>query len=124
MHKEKKDINRPTSKPIYTNKYTVFFKTGNPASEFSSTLTLIISDEQTLHVGSKFKGRNVLGFDQRRRMWVGARGVGAMARWGAGAMGRGWRAGGGRVGTHARARGGKVQAIFRLFFISLMQAIA
>ena len=31
-------------------------------------------------------------------------------------MGLGW--------THARARGEKVQSIFRLFFISLMQAIA
>ena len=58
-----------------------------------------------------------LWFDQRWRGRVG------MARRGRGARVGGVRT---RVGVGGRdcARGGKVQAIFRLFFISLMQAIA
>ena len=59
-----------------------------------------------------------LGFDQRRRTWVGARGVG-----GAGTVGARLARGGGGGGRVGRTRGGKVQANFRLFFVCLMQAI-
>ena len=78
MHKEKRILT--VQRPSLYKETNIQFSSKPQIQQvnFRLTLTLIISDDQTLHVGNKFKGRNPFGVQsaQARGGWGGWRGGG------------------------------------------------